>query len=191
MLFGRDAHQGGELLSLCASREDDDFVRRIISDVLRRNDGIFADFKQPGLVSYLEICTYGATFRDNLLTKFFGSFNDTNHTFKLRRKGTDDKTPRDSLNDVLERLNDALLRNGEAVFLGIRGIGDEEDILIFADIAPRFCSRSLGIPSSWSSLRSPVMTTFPCGVSIEQPIESGIECVTGKNFTRVEPITTD
>src|SRR3989344_3606037 len=48
--------------------------------------------------------------------------------------------------------------------------------------APQVCrSRSVGIPSSWSSFRSPVMTTFPCGVSMEQPIESGMECVTGKD----------
>jgi hypothetical protein len=35
VLLGRDAHERGELLALCAGREDDDLVRRIVADRLR------------------------------------------------------------------------------------------------------------------------------------------------------------
>jgi hypothetical protein len=42
--------------------------------------------------------------------------------------------------------------------------------------------RSVGCPSIgvWSSLKSPVWRTEPCGVSIATAIPSGIECVTWK-----------
>ena len=57
-----------------------------------------------------------------------------------------------------------------------------KNIFLSLPSVPTSSPRARWMPSSWSSFKSPVMTTLPCGVSIETPIRVGDRVRNGKKF---------
>src|SRR5688500_13127040 len=70
VLLGCDTHERGELFALSASGENHDFIRRVIAEVLSRDNRGLVHFEEARLLSDLNVGTDRAAFGDDLFAVF-------------------------------------------------------------------------------------------------------------------------
>src|SRR3989344_3513362 len=104
--FIADARERGKFVSLCASRQNDELLLRVLHHVFHRDDRIVSVFDKAYFARNLYIRAHRTSVNDNLLAILLGKVHYAYQALKVRGEHCDNKATFAVLDYIFQRLID-------------------------------------------------------------------------------------
>jgi hypothetical protein len=183
----RHQRQGRVRLALAARGDDHQRGRVVVGDVLQRHLGLPVEVEVVQALGDVHVLHHGASHEHRPATHLGRGVQHLLDAMHVRREGGNHHQPGGLAHLLGQRVTDDPFGRHVARDVGVGGVGQQQ---VHAFVAqPSEVRQVRGSPSTgvWSSLKSPVCTTSPCGVRNANAQPSGMEWLTCTTSTTNGP----